>query len=704
MVPTGDDLLRRVRGRLALPLALALCQGCTADGSEGPPVARLELGASLEATLDDPVYLTFAAARPRSGYLPDEGYALVREASGALAFESDQGGMWGVAAREGGRLLLPRDADTRLRYLASDGAVAQVRLDSGLELELRFAVVSSRVARLDVVVRNASDLPRTVELLPWVRRCGGPYRHLQVAGPALRFAHPSAVDALTRITAPGSFLEAFVDELRVDGGPSSVEVSYAGAGACGGSLSEDLGRLVATGTVPSEAAVVVGRTSVALPPRKEALVRVLRGVHGAGESQALAAELGTVAQQELAPLFEEGQRRLAAWPELRERSREDRLVYRAGLALVDQLVMPPEGKLETPYFLFSREPLFYFSRIGQHIQEGLSLILLAHAMPTLAMDALRVFLRRVEPDGYLPYNIGPKSSVTMLRTASAPLLSYAAMEVYRITKDRVFLREAYEAGERVHAFWERERDTDHDGLAEWGGWTQIEPVPDSTDIVWKEVAPPEAVESVALNSMLVREEKSLAAMATALGRADEASRWEAVALRRAKRVNEVMWDAETGFYYNVKRETETFTFAKENDLKREEQWGFLPLWAGIVPPDRLDALLRRLTDPKRFWRACGVPSLSAADPSYSTVAGTSRWDGPVWLQWQYLFLRPLREAGRAELARELRDRTVACVKKQLSLRHQLMELYHPDDPAAENTSHPNYIWTALVSLMLLDPA
>jgi glycogen debranching enzyme len=366
-------------------------------------------------------------------------------------------------------------------------------------------------------------------------------------------------------------------------------------------------------------------------------------------------------------------------------------------------MMPAEGRLGHDYFLFSREPTFWFGRLGEHIHEGLAMILLARLDPRAAMDALRVFMDRVEADGYLPYNIGPVVEQTALRTASAPLFSYVASEVAAETRDRDFLRQAYETGAKLHRFWREQRDVDGDGLCEWGGYGKTESVRDLENVIWENVADPHLLEGLDCNSFLVMEEKSLARMAAALGLAAEAAEWTARAEARAALVNALMWDEETGFYYHVTRDGHSMSHRAPGDLKRMEVQGFLPLWAGIVPPARLSRILSRLTDPSLFWRDFGVTGLAVNDPYYSPEPSRCcRWNGPVWVPWQFLLMRGLLGVGEVERARELTAKTLAAVAAQLKVVHQFRELYHPDDARVANRSMPNYIWSAMAALMLLE--
>jgi neutral trehalase len=131
--------------------------------------------------------------------------------------------------------------------------------------------------------------------------------------------------------------------------------------------------------------------------------------------------------------------------------------------------------------------------------------------------------------------------------------------------------------------------------------------------------------------------------------------------------------------------------------------GFLPLWAGIVPEDRRAKLLARLSDPSVFLRPAGVASLAATDPSFAPGAtGSDRWNGPVYVPWQWLVVRGLRASGETALADEITRRVQAAVRAQLAEDHLFRELYDADETPAPNASMPNYLWSSMGALMALE--
>jgi len=310
------------------------------------------------------------------------------------------------------------------------------------------------------------------------------------------------------------------------------------------------------------------------------------------------------------------------------------------------------------------------------------------------------------------------------RTSSAPFLSWTNWEVYRMARDlrrrgvgnvepeegRRFLRQALGAGESFAHFWLEHRDADHDGLFEWGGNAVLESVRDSQVPIWDllgkdDPTAPSLVEAVDLNSMLVREMRALGDIAQELRETQSAARWRQRADALAAKINETMWDPETRFYYNVDRTTNGFTVKTAAgatiDLRRKEIIGFLPLWAGIAPPDRAQALVQHLTNPSEFWRRFGVPTLSADDPGYEpNVTRCCQWNGAVWLEWNYLVFDGLRRYGYKREARELGERMIEAAATQLRRNHRFWESYSPD---GETLGSPqNYIWDSILARVIVD--
>lgn len=376
-------------------------------------------------------------------------------------------------------------------------------------------------------------------------------------------------------------------------------------------------------------------------------------------------------------------------------------LYWSSFNMMRQVFYPPEAKSSYNYYVFSREPTWGWGHGGQVFHESLTMPAYALLDPQSAMDAQRVYAERQYENGYINYRTGSfldeKIEFNGQLTSSAPWYNYQNWELYKITGDKDFLKEMYESGERFYNFYVSNRDQDGDGLCEWGGHAVLESVRDALVAVWDEVGWPSNFEAVDLNCMLVMEAKSLEKMAAELELTQEAEQWRTDWTSRIKLINEVFWDEETGFYYHVDKDDHDFTFKNPDDLKRQEIIGFLPLWAGVANEEQADILLQKLTDPVKFWRKYGVPSLSADDPFYNDKG---YWNGPVWVEWNHLIVQGLLDYGYVNEAEELTERVAGGMIYQLKENHNLWEFYSPDTTWAGY--HKTYIWAGIINKMIWD--
>ena len=166
---------------------------------------------------------------------------------------------------------------------------------------------------------------------------------------------------------------------------------------------------------------------------------------------------------------------------------------------------------------------------------------------------------------------------------------------------------------------------------------------------------------------------------------------------RRNLINRYLWDNRTGFYYNVDKNDLDFSFKNKDDLKIKEIIGFLPLWAGVATKKQANELLKTMKNPNEFWRPFGIPTLTAKDEYYNPIG---YWNGPVWIQWQYLVFRGLLDYGYVDEAVDLAERVMDNVVHQLKVDHNFWEFYSADDYQAG--WHKTYIWTGIVARMLID--
>ncbi|MDP2343098.1 MAG: hypothetical protein Q8O67_19230 [Deltaproteobacteria bacterium] len=714
--------------RAAVAVVVVVVAGCTV-----PEIERLDVD-DLGATIDDPVLLTVAAARARAGHVIDEGATFA--ADDGFAFATDTSGDLVLGFVVDGVPVLRADqlaGPVRVVSTSSDALLLSLPVRDDLEAELRFAAASGRVSILDVVLRNSGDYGLAVDVVVGLRRCdprvpgSAPVPEIdrrffgvQAAGSGVSVRFRTPVDTKLAVIGDGTYAEDFEGSFDVDGA-----AGFAALAGCASGADVDVAALPAAleaGIGDDDDYGVVGTAVRLQVPRGGALaLGVKRAVAAPGLDLEPARRDGIRADDVDADLpafpaiLAQGLARLAkvapfptGAPRGSLSEEQARLVFRSSFVLLDQLALPAAGDLDRDTFVFSREPSFWFGRIGQHAHEGLVLPMWARLDPAFAVGAVMNFVDRVEDDGYLPYNIGPIVTQAQLRTSSAPLLcdvgrrtlDVAAAGGLVIDDERARLRDACAL---TLGFFRRERDDDGDGLLSWGGFAVSESLRDLHNPVWIEVADPELLETVDPNAMIVVEERALALLLEQTGAAGaEATRARADA--DVVRLQQ-LFDDERGFYFH-RDSVDDDRDVDGASLFRFDIGGLLPLWADAAPPNARRALLGHLGDPEKFGRPFGIPGIAADDVSYDPApSDCCKWDGPVWVPWNGLVVRGLLASGDVDeraAAVTLIDATVDAVAAQLVRHHQFRETYHPDDDDAVNDSMPNYIWSALVAEMMIE--
>lgn len=108
------------------------------------------------------------------------------------------------------------------------------------------------------------------------------------------------------------------------------------------------------------------------------------------------------------------------------------------------------------------------------------------------------------------------------------------------------------------------------------------------------------------------------------------------------RINSLMWDEETGFYYDLDRE--------EKQLKVKTIATFWALLAEIPNEDKMTRLLAHLKDPEEFGLENPFPTVAANEPSFRDKGMGYR--GSVFPPLTFMVIKGLEKYARYEFARE----------------------------------------------------
>ncbi|HTX88097.1 MAG TPA: trehalase family glycosidase, partial [Bacteroidales bacterium] len=676
------------------------------------PLLQAQFLSNLDATSRDALYTTYAAPVERSQYRTDQGYQLLwNDPESGIQLVSTDGGNFGIAFGT------DQDLRFRLKEMFREPVVTVSYSDlvrfyyypyKDIRVEILFDVYSSKTAIADIRIRNEGAFPAEVAAIPY---------YYAPSSDSLNDISPSSPFSLFKFRMTKKkdswmrehqipFTENLLSYLSSDLGFDSIRTFSLPAGKNAregngryGSLGANLAAMKKN--APYIKGLLMSRT-FRLQPGDQAHMRIVFGTEEEGmRIPELFRKINPLWALDMNTLIAADEKAYSRIPDPGITDRDSRYLYWSCFSLMRQCMMPPEGECHYNYYVFSREPKWGWGYGGQVFHESLAMTAYAYMDPVGAMNSQRVYFERQQPDGYINYRTGPYLDETIdyhgERTSAAPWFNYENLEIYKVTKDRAFLEEAYRSGRKFYEYYTARRDSNRNGLCEWGGDAELESVRDARVAVWDQAGWPSNFEGPDLNSMLVAEAKALREMATILGYPKEAAGWENDANRRADLINRRLWDAETGFYYNVNRDNGSFTYRSPGDLKRKEIIGFLPLWAGIADRDRAGILMKSLLDPQQFRRRYGIPTLSAQDKYYNPMG---YWNGPVWVQWDWLVFRGLLDYGYRPEAEELAKRITGQMIGRLKSDHVFWEFYSPDD--AQAGWNKTYIWAGIAARFFLD--
>ena len=194
-----------------------------------------------------------------------------------------------------------------------------------------------------------------------------------------------------------------------------------------------------------------------------------------------------------------------------------------------------------------------------------------------------------------------------------------------------------------------------------------------------------------LNSLLYKTETDLAAMARTLNKSAEAANWLARADRRKALINQYLWDAQHGLFFDYNFETgerSTYEFATT----------FYPLWAHLATQQQADAVIHNL----------GIFEQRGGLATSSTNSGV-QWDYPYgWAPLEWLAVEGMRnyaynaEANR--VARKFLDTVFENYRREGTIREKYDVVTQSSDAPVAAGYRANVIgfgWTNGVFLDLL---
>ena len=205
------------------------------------------------------------------------------------------------------------------------------------------------------------------------------------------------------------------------------------------------------------------------------------------------------------------------------------------------------------------------------------------------------------------------------------------------------------------------------------------------------------LDDVETNCLYALDTDILALLAEELGFSEDAAHFRREYQRIKGRINDYLWDEETGTYLN------RFWPEAGGEFSRvKTPIMFYALAAGIPSAAQARRLVEEhLLNPAEFWGEYVLPTVSRDDPCF---VQQNYWRGAIWPPMNYFAFEGLKRYGYDAVAAELAEKTYDLVKKGWEREGALFENYQAIDGESHwqwaHTSR-HYNWSTCLPLLLV---
>ncbi len=191
-----------------------------------------------------------------------------------------------------------------------------------------------------------------------------------------------------------------------------------------------------------------------------------------------------------------------------------------------------------------------------------------------------------------------------------------------------------------------------------------------------------AIEDLTFNCIFIRANEHLTKIAKAINK--ELPKELLSRMKKSEDELEKLWDAYGAQYYSR-------NYATNKLIKIPSIATLLPLYAGCISKERAEQLVKLLKNTNQFSPKFPVPTVPIHDPYFKPHG---YWQGPVWLNTNWLIIDGLKRYGYKDEAALLAKRTLEMVGES-----GLYEYFSPLDGSPAGAE--NFSWTAALTIDLL---
>jgi neutral trehalase len=159
------------------------------------------------------------------------------------------------------------------------------------------------------------------------------------------------------------------------------------------------------------------------------------------------------------------------------------------------------------------------------------------------------------------------------------------------------------------------------------------------------------IEDVFFNSVLIRANEILKDIAKQIDEDIPATTLSSMNMA-TKAINE-LWDDETGMYYNR-------NFILHDFIAEPTIASLMPLYTGVISHAKAKRIVELLRNPNHYGTKFGVPTVPLSSPDFDE---RRYWQGPAWINMNWLMIDGLKRYGFNDEASKLRQSSLELVSR-----------------------------------------
>jgi len=311
------------------------------------------------------------------------------------------------------------------------------------------------------------------------------------------------------------------------------------------------------------------------------------------------------------------------------------------------------------------------------------------------------FINSTDEEGYVPGCITIKGPRPIFgKFAMKPFLSQGAYFTSFFSGDFQWIKPIYKKLQLVLSYREKTQFDPNFGLFFWDN--AVQSGADNNPVLTNDSTDRSAILGVDINTFQLREYISMMFIAEKLGDNDNLKLYKNKAETLKAAILKYLWFSGEYSFFNVRRDN-------KQAIKRISYSNFVPLIQNMVPLKEGKEMIRRyLWNTQHMLSDFGLRSLSKQDPQYNNecmIIPYSNWQGPLWINANFLYSIALVNYGFKEEAKQLGMNLAPVLLNDIKTCGSMHENYNAETgaPLAPTAAQsPNGIFTGFVGWNLLE--